>query len=80
VKQAGELGIMPIQNFMVLYKEMKGQSDVIEGIHGSFYLEDKSFTPDFDHLDLKSDYLLNNFFYMSLRIAFEGFDEDLAEF
>ena len=65
---------------MVIYKEMKGHSDGNEGIHCKFYHEDKSFTPDFDHIDLKKDYLLNNFFYLSFRVAFEGFDEDLVEF
>lgn len=59
---------------------MKGQSDVNDGIHCSFFKEEKNFTPDFDHLDLKKDYLLNNFFYLSFRVAFEGFDEDLVEF
>ena len=48
-------------------------------------LEDaKAVQPEIETLDLKRDYLMSSFLYVSLRLKFEGFDEalkqDLKEF
>ena len=39
----------------------------------------RSFTPDFEHLDLKRDYVMSHFVTVGLRVRFEGFEEDLHE-
>jgi hypothetical protein len=39
----------------------------------------RSFTPDFEHLDLKRDYVMSHFVTVGLRVRFEGFEEDLPE-
>lgn len=82
MKKASELGILPLQNFIVIYKELKSTGDVNEGINAVFHgqQDEKSFVPEFEHLDIKRDYLMNNFFYLSLRLAFEGFEEDMKDF
>ena len=82
VTQATEMGIFPLQNFMIFLKEQKSSSTLNDGLSAFFHTSsDKiQFNPVFEHLDLKSDYLLNNFFYVSMRLAFEGFQEDLESF
>jgi len=32
---------------------------------------------DFEHSDIKRESILNNFFYLNLRLRFEGFDNEL---
>jgi len=83
ISQAIEMSIFPIQNFMIFLKEQKSSSTINDGL--TCFLsgpkdERTQFVPVFDHLDLKRDYLMNNFFYVSLRLAFEGFQEDLEIF
>jgi hypothetical protein len=39
----------------------------------------RSFTPDFEHLDLKRDYVMSHFVTVGLRVRFEGFEEELHE-
>jgi len=37
MKKASEIGILPLQNFMIIYKELKSTGDVNEGINAVFY-------------------------------------------
>jgi hypothetical protein len=37
MKKASELGILPLQNFMIIYKELKSTGDVNEGINAVFH-------------------------------------------
>jgi hypothetical protein len=36
-------------------------------------------TPDIEHMDMKRDYLMTSFVYISFRVKFEGFDEQMRQ-
>ena len=71
---------------MVILKEHRSSSGTIEDslecriLTSDYKLENgRHFKPEIEVLDLKRDYLLSNFFYVSLRLKFEGFNEDLEQ-
>jgi len=39
----------------------------------------RTFTPDFEHLDLRREYVMSHFVTVGLRVRFEGFEEELPE-
>lgn len=73
---------------MVVLKETKGSvgstfNDLKEQLEcyalssGKMKYSDRvRFTPEVELADLKREFVLGNFFYLGLRLRFEGFDED----
>lgn len=69
---------------MVILKEIKGtgSQNVNEGLETYFIgknSERVKFQADMELLDLKREYVMNNFVYVSLRLKFEGFEEEMKE-
>ncbi len=69
---------------MLILKEIKGAGSqkVNEGLETYFIGKDQekvTFQADMELIDLKREYVMNNFVYVSLRLNFEGFEEEFKE-
>lgn len=69
--------LVPLSGLLVAFKDNSNTQDYVTT---SYYLQGetrKHVRLDIEHADLKREYVLNNFFYLGVRLRFEGFDDEL---